>query len=50
MPIELRSWINPQSYSNSYPTAPNTAAARPAAARHCRRKTLPLDNTAARKN
>ena len=22
MPIELRSWINPQSYSNSYPTAP----------------------------
>ena len=22
MPIELRSWINPQSYSNSYSTAP----------------------------
>jgi hypothetical protein len=22
MPIELRSWLNPQSYSNSYSTAP----------------------------
>ena len=22
VPIELRSWINPQSYSNSYSTAP----------------------------
>jgi hypothetical protein len=28
MPIELRSWIDPQSYSNSYSTAP---AAREAA-------------------
>ena len=31
MPIELRSWLNPQSSSNSYSTAPIAHAARHAA-------------------